>query len=120
MTMTNIEQSKKLLEHGFHKSDSPLYKLVEDIDKDYIPRFSIETLLKKLPCDILINNNYYNLDIKKYTTVNNIELYQIAYKLGRRIGLICVSKDFTEALVNIHCKIYDSLSDEAKKALKIF
>lgn len=103
---TSIEQSKKLIELGidvnmadmkymFLKEDSSKVTnipFVKDNDEpewpsdsayDFIPCWSLATLMNMLPSEFTEKGEYsettYSIDIRKYALTDDVDIYQIAY-----------------------------------------
>ena len=96
---TDLEQSKKLAEilpletadmviwgkdlDSIAATDAQKFMSgLKDRKMNYLPCWSLATLLNVLPNEIISNNMFechYQIDIRKYDGGNNTTLYQIAY-----------------------------------------
>ena len=93
---TSQEQSKKLIELGIDKTTADMFwdtlstknpeaqvdnhHLVDEYDDEHrVPAWSLSALMNLLPSEFEYFETTYKINIRKYVSIDNVEIYQVAY-----------------------------------------
>ena len=93
---TSQEQSKKLIELGIDKTTDDMFwdtlstknpeaqvdnhHLVDEYDDEHrVPAWSLSALMNLLPSEFEYFETTYKINIRKYVSIDNVEIYQVAY-----------------------------------------
>ena len=93
---TSQEQSKKLIELGIDTTTADMFgdtlsaknpeaqvnnhHLVDEYDDWYrVPAWSLSALMNLLPSEFEYFETTYKINIRKYVSIDNVDIYQVAY-----------------------------------------
>ena len=93
---TSQEQSKKLIELGIDVNTADMFwdtlsankpetqvdnhHLVDEYDDWYrVPAWSLSALMNLLPSEFEYFETTYKINIRKYVSIDNVDIYQVAY-----------------------------------------